>query len=83
MVQKVKDATGNKISHVLDAVSGSDTQFTSVKILAEDKPGKVVIVQPHVDGIQNARKDVQVTSSSTLPPKPLTSTALFTDQPPP
>jgi len=73
MVQKVKDATGNKISHVLDAVSGSDTQFTSVKILAEDKPGKVVLVQPHVDGIQNVRKDVQVTSSSTFPPLPLHS----------
>jgi len=40
MVQEVKDATGNKISHVLDAVFGSDTQFTSVKILVEDKPGK-------------------------------------------
>ena len=51
MVQKVKDATGNKIHHVLDAVSGSDTQFTSVKILAEDKPGRVIIIWPHVDGI--------------------------------
>ena len=65
MVQKVKDATGNKISHVLDAVSGSDTQFTSVKILAEEKPGKLVIVQPPVDGIHDARKDVQVKSLST------------------
>jgi len=66
MVQKVKDAAGNKISHILDAVSGSDTQFTSVKILAEDKPGKVVLVQPPVEGIQNARKDAQVASPSTL-----------------
>ena len=67
MVQKVKDAAGNKISHVIDAVSGSDTQITSVKILAEDKPGKVVLVQPHVEGVQDVRKDVQVTSLSTFP----------------
>ena len=67
MVQKVKDATGNKIFHVLDAVSGSDTQFTSVKILAEDKPGKLVLVQPHVEGIQDVRKDATVTSPSALP----------------
>ena len=65
MVQKVKDAAGNKISHVLDAVAGSDTQLTSVKILAEDKPGKVVIVLPHAEGVQDVRKDVQVTSPST------------------
>jgi len=61
MLQKVKDAAGNKISHVLDTVSGSDTQPTSVKVLAEDKPGKLVIVLPHVDGVQDIRKDVQVT----------------------
>jgi len=69
MVQKVKDAAGNKISHVLDTVAGNDTQFTSVKILAEDKPGKVVIVLPHIEGVQDVRKDVQVTSPSTyIPP---------------
>jgi hypothetical protein len=64
MVQKVKDATGNKISHVLDAVSGNDTQFTSIKVLAEDKPGKLTTVLPHAEGVQNVRKDVQIASSS-------------------
>lgn len=64
MVKKVKGVAGNKISHVLDAISGNDTQPTSVKILAEDKPGKVVLVLPHADGIQGVRKDVQITSSS-------------------
>ena len=65
MVQKIKDVAGNKISHVLDAISENDTQFASVKVLAEDKPGKVIIVLPHVEGIQDVRKDVQVTSPST------------------
>jgi len=61
MVQKVKDVAGNKISYVLDTVAGNETQFASVKVLAEDKPGKVVIVLPHAEGIQDVRKDVQVT----------------------
>ncbi|KAF9650154.1 GroES-like protein [Thelephora ganbajun] len=61
VVQKVKDVAGNKISHVLDAISGNDTQFTSLKVLAEDKPGKLVTVLPHAEGIQDVRKDVQIT----------------------
>ena len=77
VVQKVKDAAGNKISHVLDAKSGNDTQLASVKILAEDKPGKIVLVLPQAEGIQDVRKDVQLTSSSTsessAQSKPLTS----------
>ena len=68
MVQKVKDATGNKLFHVLDAISGNDTQVTSIKVLAEDKPGKLVSVLPHPDGIQDIRKDVQISSFVYLPP---------------
>ena len=62
VVQKVKDAAGNKISHVLDAVAGKETQFSSVKILAEGKPGKVVVVLPYAEGVQEIRKDVQISS---------------------
>lgn len=62
VVQKVKDAAGNKISHVLDAVSGNDTQFSSVNILAEGKPGRVVIVLPYAEGVQDVRKDVKIAS---------------------
>ena len=65
MIQKVKDVAGNKISHVFDTISGNETQLASVKVLAEDRPGKVTIVQPHAEGIRDVRKDVQVTSSST------------------
>ena len=64
MIKKVKNATGNSISHVLDAVAGNDTQLIAVKILAEDKPGKVLSLLPLAEGIQDVRKDVQVTSSS-------------------
>lgn len=61
VIKKIKDATGNSISHVFDTVAGNDTQLTAVKVLAEDKPGKVVAVLPLVEGIQDVRKDVQVT----------------------
>ena len=63
MIQKVKDVAGNKISHVLDAVASKDTQLASIKVLAEDKPGRVLIVLPHAEGVQDVRKDVQVNSS--------------------
>ena len=63
MVQKVKDAAGNQISHVFDTVASKDTQLASIKILAEDKPGKILIVLPHAEGVQDVRKDVQITSS--------------------
>jgi len=80
VVQKVKDVAGNRISHVLDAKSGNDTQLASVKILAEDKPGKVVLVLPQAEGIQDVRKDVQLTGSSSpgslVRSRPLTSPSL-------
>ena len=64
MIKKVKDAAGNKISHVFDTIAGKDTQHAAVKVLAEDKPGKVVTVLPLVEGIKDVRKDVEVTSPS-------------------
>lgn len=64
MIQKVKDAAGNKISHVFDTVAGNDTQLAAVKVLAEGKPGRVVTVLPLAEGIQSFRKDVKVTSPS-------------------
>lgn len=67
VVQKIKEVAGNKISHVFDAIAGNDTQLASVKVLAEDKPGKVTIVLPYAEGIQDVRKDVQISSSSMLP----------------
>lgn len=72
MIQKVKDAAGNKISHVFDTIAGKDTQLTAVKVLAEDKPGKVVTVLPLAEGTQIDRKDVQVTSPfPTFPKRPV------------
>ena len=64
VIQKVKDVAGNNITHVLDAISEKDTQFASLAVLAEDKPGKLAIVLSHAEGIQDVRKDVRVTSSS-------------------
>jgi len=61
MIQKVKNVAGNNITHVFDAISTSDTQFTAVKVLAEDKPGKVVLVSPHAEGVNDIRKEVQIT----------------------
>lgn len=60
MIKKVKDVAGNSISHVFDAISTKDTQLASVKVLAEDKPGKIALVLPLAEGIQDIRKDVQL-----------------------
>lgn len=64
MIRKVKDVAGNKISHVFDTIAKNETQSVAVKVLAEDKPGKVTIVLPLAEGVQDIRKDSQVTSPS-------------------
>lgn len=63
MIKKVKDAAGNTISHVFDSISTKDTQLVSVKVLAEDRPGRVALVLPLAEGIQDIRKDVQLPGS--------------------
>ena len=64
MVRKVKDATGNTISHVFDTISEKDTQSTAISVLTEHKPGKFLSDLSLAEGIQDHRKDVQVASPS-------------------
>ena len=67
MIQKVKAATGDKIHVALDTISGKETQFTTIKTLAEGAPGRLLVILPLVEGISDVRKDVEVRCSSTLP----------------
>ena len=72
VIDKVKGATGNKISHILDTKGGPDTQYASVLILAEDKPGRIVTVLPQTKGIdwKEERKNAEVI----CPSAPISST---------
>ena len=67
MIQKIKAATGDKINIALDTVSEKETQFTAIKALAEDAPGRLLVILPPAEGIFDVRKDVEVGCSSTFP----------------
>jgi len=67
MIQKVKAATGDKIHIALDTISEKETQFTTLKALAEDVPGKLLVILPPVEGIRDVRKDVEVGCSFAFP----------------
>jgi len=67
MIQKVKAATGDKIHIALDTISEKETQFTTIKALAEDVPGKLLVILPQVEGLSDVRKDVEIGCSSTFP----------------
>ena len=70
MIQKVKAATGDKIHIALDTISEKETQFTTLKALAEDVPAKLLVILPPVEGLHNVRKDVEIGCSSTFPSLP-------------
>ena len=67
MIQKVKAATGDKIHVALDTISGEQTQFTSIKVLAEGVPGRLLIILQAAEGISDVRKEVEVICSSHSP----------------
>lgn len=67
MIQKIKVATSDKIHIALDTVSEKETQFTAIKALAEDAPGRLLVILPPAEGIFDVRKDVEVGCSSTFP----------------
>jgi len=60
MIQKLKAATSDKIHIALDTISEKETQFMTMKALAEDAPGKLLVILPPVEGISDVRKDVEV-----------------------
>ena len=67
MVQKVKATTGDKIHVALDTISGEQTQFTAIKVLAEGVPGRLLVVLQAAEGISDVRKDVEVICWSPFP----------------
>lgn len=66
VVDKLKKGTGDKIHVAVDTISEPDTQATTVRVLAENKPGKLIIVLAPSEEARNIRKDVEVTGTSFL-----------------
>ena len=64
MIQKVKAATGDTIHVAIDCISEKETQFTTIKALAEGVPGRFLVILPLVEGISDVRGDVEVRCSS-------------------
>lgn len=60
VVEKIKKGTGDKIHVAVDTISEPDTQVTTVRVLAESKPGKVIVILPVIEGARNFRKDVEI-----------------------
>ena len=65
-IQKVKSATSDKVHIAIDTISEKETQFTTIRALAESAPGRLLVILPPVEGIFDARKDVEVLCSSTF-----------------
>lgn len=68
MIHKIKAATGDKIHIAIDTISEKETQLTTLKALAEDAPGRLLVILLPVEGISDIRKDVEVGCSSTFSP---------------
>jgi len=60
VVGKLKKETGDKIHIAVDTISETDTQATTVRVLAENKPGKVVVILPPSAEARAIRKDVDI-----------------------
>lgn len=67
-MEKLKKGAGDKIHLAVDTISEPDTQATTVRVLAENKPGKVIVILSPSEEAKNIRKDVDVIRMSFLSP---------------
>ena len=65
-MDKLKKGAGNKIHLAVDTISEPDTQATTVRVLAENKPGKIIVILRPSEEARNIRKDVDITGTSLL-----------------
>lgn len=59
-VGDLKKGAGDKIHIAIDTISKPDTQATTVRVLAENKPGKAIVILPRSEEAQNIREDVDI-----------------------
>jgi hypothetical protein len=60
VISKLKEGSGDKFHVAVDTISEPNTQATTVRLLAENKPGKVIVILPASEEAQKIRKDVEV-----------------------
>lgn len=65
-MDKLKEETGDEIHLAVDTISEPDTQATAVRVLAENKPGKVVVILRPSEEARNIRNDVEIICTSLL-----------------
>lgn len=66
VVGKLKEGSGDKIHLAVDTISEPATQATTVRVLAENKPGKVIVILSPAKEAQEIRKDVDVIGTPLL-----------------
>ena len=64
VVDKLKKGAGDKIHLAVDTISEPDTQATTVRVLAENKPGKIIVILRPSDEARGIRKDVDIICTS-------------------
>jgi len=63
-VDKLKKGAGDKISLAVDTISETGTQATTVRVLAENKPGKIIVILRPSEEARSIRKDVDIIGTS-------------------
>jgi len=64
VVDKLKKGAGDKINLAIDTISEPDTQATTVRVLAGNEPGRVVVILRPSEEARNIRKDVDIIGMS-------------------
>lgn len=64
MVDKLRKGAGDKIHLAVDTISEPDTQAITVRVLAESKPGKIIVILRPSEEARKIRKDVDITGTS-------------------
>jgi len=64
VVDKLKKGAREKIHFAVDTISEPNTQATTVRVLAENKPGKVIVILRPSEEARNIRKDVDIIGTS-------------------
>ena len=63
-MDKLKKGAGGKIYLAVDTISEPDTQAATVRVLAENKPGKIIVILRPSEEARNIRKDVEIIGMS-------------------
>ena len=63
-MDKLKKGAEGKIHLAVDTISEPETQAKTVRVLAEDEPGKVIVILRPSEVAREIRKDVKIIGTS-------------------